>query len=196
MLNFALNPCESIDPNKIVVSIAIDADNPEIQYEALRLIKSLSLFGGNLHKSKLSVCISHTGLFENSFLLEKLEIFNISSIYFSKRFSPPDYSPSLNKLCAFNPLIMELNDYLLYLDADIYVASDPLPLLEEYSSNIQCGRPWTSSVLNVEEFVSFVGPTYYDIIAHRGLLETIQPGGITLQGFCNTGKSRYLYGYN
>eukprot|EP01041_Mallomonas_annulata_P009520 gene9520-19786_t len=178
-----------IDPNNIVVSIAIDADNLEVQFEAIRLLKSREMFGGTLRYSKLAVCISHSGEFTNLDLLAKLSPFNVTSISYSQRFSLPEFSPTLNKICSFNPPCMDSNDYLLYLDADIFIASDPIPLLTKYynnnNSDILCGRPWKSH-LELHDFPYFLDEYSSSSSIEKPPLATIN-GGFTLYGMCNTG---------
>lgn len=85
--------------------------------------------------------------------------------------------------------------YLLYLDADIFVADDPLPLLNLYlaeatrnnlSTDLYCSRPWTT--FNYMEFFQFYLHPYRSqfLDLEDSLLDTLN-GGTTLYGMCNTG---------
>ena len=140
-------------PEEVVVSMSIDSTSLEIQREALRLLTSLHFFGGGLRQSTIFICINH--VVENESSPEEIEMstrvlqeqiylldFERLIISFSKSLPYPTYSPSLNKMCAFTPHINPLNDeesnffesvkYMLYLDADVFIASDPLPILAQH----------------------------------------------------------------
>ena len=85
-------------------------------------------------------------------LVEQIRLLDFENlvISYSKSLPYPAYALSLNKMCAFNPRshvspsarnqgnsddgstgAMSAK-YMLYLDADIFVARDPLPLLAQY----------------------------------------------------------------
>jgi hypothetical protein len=99
----------------------------------------------------------------------------------------PTASPSLNKLCAFDPPGLRDDDYLLYLDADIFVADDPLPLLTKHAAraDIVCGRPW-NTFEGMQDFFEFVAlPTAFD--DDRSPLLESYAGGLTFYGLCNSG---------
>lgn len=181
-------------PQEVVVSVAIDAESLEIQREGLRLLQSLALFGGMLQEARVSVCVSHSGRDgpRDQRLLKDLRRMNITDVYFSTRFSLPHAAPTLNKLCAFEPRIMGEGDHLLYLDADVFVAADPLPLLSTHAplndSTVLCGRPWNVMNGAMEQFPHFVGnigarADRFD----RVLLETLAAPGTSFPGTCNTG---------
>ena len=183
---------DGVEAHEVVVSLAVDASNVEIQYEAIRLLTSLQLNGGTLSTSRTAVCISYDGEDEttiNPQLLASLQPFNLSSIRYSKRYSLPDFSPSLNKLCALDPPGVHDDDYLLYLDADIFVVSDPLVPLTRWvhQADVVCGRPWnTFHGLGSEDFFEFVQvPTVFDDGQYPQL--EAYAGGITMYGMCNTG---------
>ena len=138
-----------IDPRNVVISLAVDASSLEIQYEAIRLLVSLQLNGGTLRSSRVAICVSYDGIDESVIdpqLIASLQQFNPWLITYSKRFSPPMWSPTLNKLCAFDPPDMNEDDYLLYLDADIFVLHDPMIQLSKHAkkADIVCGRPWNT----------------------------------------------------
>lgn len=189
---FILPTTDGVKAHEVVVSLAIDASNVEIQYEAFRLLTSLQLNGGTLSTSRVAVCISYEGEDEATIdpqLLASLQQFNLWSVIYSKRYSLPEWSPSLNKLCALDPPGVQEDDYLLYLDADIFVISDPLIPLTKYArrADVVCGRPWnTFTGLVLEDFFDFVGvPSMFDD-ARYAMLESYA-GGRTMYGMCNSG---------
>ena len=176
-----------VHSSNIVISISIDAGNVEVQREAFRLLHSIQVFGGELKDSRIAVCISYDSDFSYEHLLKKLKSYNITSYEFSLRFSLPSYSPTLNKLCSFNPKCLADTDYLLYLDADMFVLSNPLPFFSLLNADILCGRPWNSE-LNIDLFYNFLdNPANYFSSDIWGLLETISYDGHTAYGMCNTG---------
>jgi hypothetical protein len=183
---------DGVEAHEVVVSLAVDASNVEIQYEAIRLLTSLQHNGGTLSTSRVAVCISYEGENETTIdpqILASLRQFNLWSVRYSKRYSLPDFSPSLNKLCALDPPGVGDDDYLLYLDADIFVVSDPLVPLTRHAqqADVVCGRPWnTFHRLEPDDFFDFVGmPSMFDD-AQYPLLESFA-GGRTLYGMCNSG---------
>jgi len=184
------------DPTDVIITLAIDAGSTKIQFEAFRLLRSIEIFGGSMKLSKINVCVS---LFneESAEIRDKwvqlLHLFGVNSIVFSKRYSPPEFSPTLNKLCSFEPLNIVGNPYILYLDADIFIAKDPYPRLADFlaSANtttkyadIHCGRPW-SIMQGIEDFVSFIG--FPSNMLNRNLLLPTFDGGVSFYGMCNTG---------
>ena len=138
-----------VDARKVVISLAVDASSLEIQYEAIRLLVSLQLNGGTLRTSRIAICVSYDGIDESVIdpqLIASLHQFNPWLSSYSKRCSPPTWSPTLNKLCAFDLPGMNDDDYLLYLDADIFVLHDPMIQLSKHAgkADIVCGRPWNT----------------------------------------------------
>jgi hypothetical protein len=183
---------DGVEAHEVVVSLAVDASNVEIQYEAIRLLTSLQHNGGTLSTSRVAVCISYEGENETTIdpqLLASLQQYNLWSVRYSKRYSLPALSPSLNKLCALDPPGVGDDDYLLYLDADIFVVSDPLVALTRYAAqaDVLCGRPWnTFRGVGPDDFFEFVGlPSMFED-ARYPLLESFA-GGRTLYGMCNSG---------
>lgn len=145
--------CEAatiLSPDQVIVSISIDSSSLEIQREALRLLTSIRLFGDTLNHSPIHVCINHDVEDDSNeeeiskktyVLVEHIKSLNFEKIVisFSQSLPYPTYAPSLNKMCAFDLRTpqkstttgwnMEGVKFLLYLDADVFVAGDPLPLL-------------------------------------------------------------------
>jgi hypothetical protein len=148
-------------PEEVVVSLSIDSSSLEIQREALRLLTSIHLFGESLRASHIYICINHDVEDESNneeiekrthLLVEQINLleFERLTISYSKSLPYPTYAPSLNKMCAFDPPVplaaesagdgegggdsqyLQGVRYLLYLDADIFVAQDPLPLLARH----------------------------------------------------------------
>ena len=179
-----------ISSHDVVVSVALDAGSLEITREALRLFKSLNIFGGELKYARKIVCISHDGVFEDDRLLQDLKNLNVSEYHFSPRYSLPERAPTLNKMCAFNPPGLRKSDYLLYLDADIVIAQDPLPLLSTYTplnhSELLCGRPW-NTFPNINQFSNYVGEEIDTPFFDYPPLHTISEPGLTYYGLCNSG---------
>jgi hypothetical protein len=203
-----------LNHENIIIAINIDMEVNKYVYEGLRLLKSLQLFGGNLKYSRLFVCLA-TNEYHNSnkserfqLILSLLKEFNITYLQYHERFSMPNFSPSLNKLCCLNISHYHFHDddYLLYLDSDIFISKDPLPLLNYYITqsrydyeeyDIYCGRPWNTfpNLHLFHEFVGYHDPhmnisynDYYSFIYNQSnLLDTISIHGKTLYGMCNTG---------
>lgn len=127
-------------------------------------------------------------------LLHNVYQFNQSQMRQRNRCNPetehsylsPDFSPTINKLCSFESSLEIIDfeqkfDYFLYLDADIFVASNPFPHIEEIlrsttlepSDNttitegdvdILCGRPWNSysELRHFPDFVDYLKTTATD----------------------------------
>lgn len=204
LLVFALNAerlsglADGINARNVVVSVAIDAESPEIMREGLRLFLSIEMFGESLKNARRSVCISHSGAMpvEPAFL-RQLKALNVSDIYTSQRYSLPDAAPTLNKLCAFEPRLLNADDYLLYLDADIFVATDPLPLLAAHAplapTTVLCGRPWDAMKGDMHMFPDFVGDVGRGMnFYQREILETLSEPGFSFYGTCNTGSICFI----
>jgi hypothetical protein len=147
-----------LPPEQVLMSLSIDSSSLEIQREAIRLLTSIQIFGESLKQSPIFICINHeiedesnVGEIEKStrLLVEQIYLLDFEKliISYSKSLPYPTYAPSLNKMCAFDPQslldtegedgnaadqYMQEAKYLLYLDADIFVAQDPLPLLAQH----------------------------------------------------------------
>ena len=158
-LCFLLMCSESVHlrPEDVIVSLSIDSSSLEVQREAMRLLTSMQLFGGGLSDCPLFICLKHdvedvTDTLEiqkrSKNLIEQIQFLDFEKIVitYSKSLPHPEYAYSLNKMCAFDvdiPLdhasrqqewfnYFDDAKYLLYLDADIFVAHDPLPILSSY----------------------------------------------------------------
>lgn len=141
-------------PEQIVVSLSIDSTSLEIQREALRLLTSIHLYGESLNQAHISICINHDVDDESNqeeiegkthFLVKQIHElgFEKLTIRYSQSLPYPTFALSLNKMCAFDPPQIKKEEeeeeegggendevmYFLYLDADVFVAHDPLPLL-------------------------------------------------------------------
>ena len=132
-----------IKAEEVVVSLSIDSSSLEVQREALRLLTSLFLFGGTLKEAHISICINYdedipldVAKKESHVLVEQILLLEFENLLidYSRSLPYPEYALSLNKMCAFAPNIDDGHEikYLLYLDADIFVAQDPLPFLQQY----------------------------------------------------------------
>ena len=142
-------------PDQVVVSLSIDSSSLEIQREALRLLTSIHLYGESLNQAHISICINHDVEDKSNvaeierrthFLVKQIHElgFEKLTISYSQSLPYPTFALSLNKMCAFNPQAFvpdranagadgqrkqEEVRYLLYLDADVFVATNPLPML-------------------------------------------------------------------
>lgn len=182
-LVFVCRTTNIIDPSRILISITLDENNNEILYEGFILLKSLQIFGKSLKKATVDLCIATDNENINPSLILKLQEFNVSSI---RRQHRSQYAQSLNKLCSFESPLVSSFDYFLYLDADIFVARDPMPLITAFhkDDSILCGRPW-DTFPNISYFPEFLGvPSPF---FEYPLLEVINIGGYTYYGMCNTG---------
>ena len=98
---------------------------------AVTLIRSMRLYGGSLNEASFTAFIpllSGESFTDPDGLVEKLGYLNVRVDFIQQTKSP---SPkTLNKLAAWARFDYSIYDYLLWLDADIVVFSDPIPLLE------------------------------------------------------------------
>jgi hypothetical protein len=154
---------------RVIISINVDASSNEMVRESLRLLTSIQLFGGSLRYSRIHICLAHDEYSDVKSVLKKLNHFNVSHIQLSHRYSLPSQSPSLNKLCCFEPKDLSDDMYLLYLDSDFFVARDPLPLLQflidqlkNRNQGLLCGRPWDTfpDMVLFEDFVFGSHPNF------------------------------------
>jgi hypothetical protein len=118
--------------------------------------------------------------------------FGATSATFSISLNSSIFSSTLNKLCAFEsyPALPE-DSYIIYLDADIFVAADPIPVLKNilrneyrmngFTNDIFCGRPW-KTFQDIQSFGEFLG-FYPELMRIKNNMRTFD-GGYTFYGMC------------
>jgi hypothetical protein len=167
--------CLGWNPQEILVSITIDVNNEEVLREGVRLFLSIVQFGGSLKSSVLDICLVDKVRSQDSSdkvtqLITYFGSFGIQSLNSRGRLDPDyfprsNYSQTINKLCSFEAIedyrkTFDLK-YFLYLDADLFILQDPLPLLEKElfpngkEETVYCSRPW-NAFAELEYFTDFV----------------------------------------
>jgi hypothetical protein len=167
--------CLGWNPQEILVSVTIDVNNEEVLREGVRLFLSIVQFGGSLKSSVVDICLVDKVRSQDSSdkvtqLVTYFSSFGIQSLNIRGRLDPDyfprsTYSQTINKLCSFEAIedyrkTLDLK-YFLYLDADLFILQDPLPLLEKElfrngkDKTIYCSRPW-NSFTELEYFTDFV----------------------------------------
>lgn len=195
-----------LQPEDVTVSLTIDLHSPKIVNEAMRLLLSLREFAGSMgSRSKVSICITSNDVSETT-KLQKTKLVqdihslipeNRSHILFTSRYGLPNHAPTLNKLCSLNPPSLLESKYLLYVDSDVFFTTNPLPYYSELirgspDTDIFCGRPWKADP-GIQGFPSFVDKEALvdsdgnQIVYFDTAMETIDYGGQTFAGMCNTG---------
>jgi hypothetical protein len=162
---------EIIKPDALLVSFTIDVNSDEVVREGLRLFLSIAFNGSRLRHALVDVCLVDKrhrqdqraekviSLF-NSFSSE-IPRLNIRTVQNSSFFPSSDFSPTIHKLCSFESSVLYSDErikYFMYLDADIFLMSDPLARIEEEfisvstpevdsyvpKGHILCSRPWNT----------------------------------------------------
>lgn len=190
----------AIDPVRLVVTTNVDLQSNKTIYESLRLLQSLRLFGGLLSNARVMVALSSGGRqnkdeISPTFLRHLLADYanlNVTTTYYRKSLPLPRFAPSLNKLNCFNPPGLHDDDLMIYLDADIFIADDPVRVIdnllqESNYSDILCARPW-DTFPGIKDFPHFAGDPDSLLFVEKemNLIQTLS-GGYTYNGMCNTG---------
>jgi hypothetical protein len=189
----------SLLPSRLFITTTIDISNEEIVREGLRLIQSIRSFAGEMNDAFLEVGVVYQ---ERDSLLEQNVVKSLNHLNVSIRYCQsvqrPRYSPTLNKFCSFHDIPAEKYDYFLYIDADMFIVYNPVPLfssvllqLTEQGKpyDIYCGRAW-NALTEMNYFpalIDYYNITGYNFTDENAFASTISPGGTTFQKACNTG---------
>lgn len=190
----------SIDPSRLLIATVIDPSNNEILRDSLTLLRSIRLFGGQMNEATILVCIMLDDNDDNDIFIDKtiidengnkidsllhtlIHILDVK-IVFSNSVEKPN-AKTLNKFEVFKYFDPLIHDYFLWLDADVVVFNDPLPMLNvhSYPGQIDC----------VPEFYDYL--RRYPIINDTDLVwntmvssfKHIGDGQFGSHGTCNTG---------
>jgi hypothetical protein len=188
----------SIEPSRLLIATVIDPSNDEILRDSLTLLRSIRLFGGKMNEATIIVCImldndenvfidktiiDDNGNRIDSLLDTLIHILDVK-VVFSKSVEKPN-SKTLNKFEVFNYFDPLMHDYFLWLDADVVVFNDPLPMLtvHSYPGQIDC----------VPEFYDYL--RRYPVVNDTDLVwnsmvssfKHIGDGQFGSHGTCNTG---------
>lgn len=118
----------------------VDVSKPSIVTDSLLLFRSIRLFGGSLNEATLLACVivdpSHA-LLDDELLAQFAELG--VQLDFARQVNAP-FAKTLNKFSAFTRDTVKRHDHFLWLDADVLVMQDPLPLLSSQllSDKIYC----------------------------------------------------------
>lgn len=117
------------NPESLFVITVIDTSNSDIVRDSMTLFRSLRLFGGDFNKATFRTCIvvkensDHNDAYMD--IIRNLESLNISHKFI--RSVPSNLSPTLNKFQCLKSFDYQYYDYILWLDADIFVFQSPIP---------------------------------------------------------------------
>ena len=176
---------EPIIPRELAIVTVVDTRNEEIVRDAITLLRSMRLYGGTLNEATFVVCFA---------VQEGLQTVdpNVVSIfsglgaqitYIHEVESPK--AKTLNKFNAFYHFDRIKFSHFLWLDADIFVFADPIPLLTRHivPGRIDC----------VPDFYSYMrrypGINTTDLLWNHEMPDVIMVGDnlTTSHGHCNTG---------
>jgi hypothetical protein len=185
LLIFQWMSASAINPSKLLVATIIDPNVERILKDSKLLFQSIRLFGGSLNQATLLACIlvDHDFPFHNDTLIALYLEMGVV-IDFVPRVSNP-FPGTMNKFLSMQEYDSSKFDYFLWLDADIVVFHDPIPLLSQRyrSGHVQCVPEmynYMSRFPKVNESELFWNPSLSKfVLADDGL---IAPHGV-----CNTG---------
>jgi hypothetical protein len=177
----------SINPSKLLVATIIDPHVERILKDSKLLFQSIRLFGGTLNHATLLACIlvdKDRPFQDDSLIASYLEMGVV--IDFVPRVSNP-FPGTMNKFSTLEQYDSSRFDYFLWLDADVVVFQDPIPLLSQRyrsdSSQILCVPEmynYMSRFPRVNESEIFWNPSLSRFVLADDNL--IAPHGV-----CNTG---------
>jgi len=164
-----------------------DVSSPLIVRDTFTLIRSMRLFGGSLNEAVLTVFVPRPGTeAAQDPNIEKLQQLNAEIVIFDQVQDPTP--KTLNKLIAWTQFDYSRFEYLLWLDADIFVFEDPLIFIESIAIDeisLLCAPEFYSYMrrfphLNETELFSSPGLPQFTLYGE---------GEVVPHGVCNTGLS-------
>ena len=179
---------ETIDPSRIQVATVLDVASPQITRDSFTLIRSLRLHGGTLNKATLTVYIpiaSKDYFFDADELISKLAALNVEVDFIDQTLPP---SPrTLNKFAAWQMFDYHRFDYLLWLDADIFVMADPIPLLQRVPRDSRQTLMCAPELYSYMQRFPHVNETNLFANPNLSLFRLLGQAEIVPHGVCNTG---------
>jgi hypothetical protein len=119
------------------VAAVVDVSKPAIVADALLLFRSIRVFGGTFSDSSLLalVVVDPARALLDDDLLQKFSALGVQ-LDFARQVNAP-FARTMNKFSAFFRGQSRRFDHFLWLDADVLVLDDPLPL---FPAQLQEGR--------------------------------------------------------
>jgi hypothetical protein len=113
----------------LLVVTVIDTSSASIIRDSMTLFRSVRLYGGSFNDAIFKACIILKKTNSPDVVdLELLQNLNTLNISYEFMYSVPDnVSPTLNKFVCLKAFSAHQFEYILWLDADIFIFQDPVP---------------------------------------------------------------------
>ena len=183
-LQASLTDAKPIDPSRLLVATVVDGTNTQIITDSHFFFRSIRLFGGSLNDAVLLACIvvePDSSFVDDALLLQYSEL-GVEVDFIHQ--TPHPYPRTLNKFATFYKYDPNRFDHFLWLDADIIVFGDPLPMLPD----LQEGKIWC--VPEVYNYMKRFGMVNDSAIMWNSALPPfmlLQEDTPVSHGVCNTG---------
>ena len=177
--------CNDIDASRLLVATVVDGSGPDIVRDSITLFRSIRKFGGKLNHATLLACfaVSRIETFVDDSLLRTYYDMGVAIDFIPRVYQP--FPGTMNKYSTFFKFDFENYDYFLWLDADVVVFADPIPLFPDMSSpgKIYC----VPELYNY--MVRFPTLNQTDIVWNSKLPPFVLGGDLSVasHGVCNTG---------
>lgn len=127
----------ALSAERLVVVTVIDTSSPSVVTDSLSFFRSVRIFGGTFNRAvfKATILVKSADPRVELNLLKSLEALDIQ--YVIKYSILDEYSPTLNKYLGFQLPDSAEFDYMLWVDADVFVFSDPMSYLQAAVSGLE-----------------------------------------------------------
>jgi hypothetical protein len=174
----------TIDPSRLLVATVVDISSNDVVRDSIALFRSIRKFGGTLNESTLLACfsVSRFGPFFDDSLLQTFSDMGVVVDFIRQAKHP--FAGTMNKFSTLFKFDTTKYDYFLWLDGDILVFDDPLPLYPDIDpTKIYC----VPELFNY--MIRFPHLNKSDIVWNHKLPPFVLAGdeAVTSHGVCNTG---------
>jgi hypothetical protein len=178
---------EAFYPSDMMIATVLDPTSAAVTRDVFTLLRSIRLNGGSLNDATIVVAIAlerNTTLMDETALLGQLHALDVEVIFIDQ--VPFPKPKTLNKFSTFSFFDPLRYHYFLWLDADIFVANDPMPYLSHFHTSpgyIEC----TPEFFNYLKRYPNLNETAVLWNTAMSQLRTIGEGDDVPMGVCNTG---------
>lgn len=134
-------PLDMLDPRDLMIATVVDPSSSEIIRDSLTLIRSMRLHGGRTNEATFLVCFTvNDGVLDvDTNLIDSFTELGVELRFISAA-RPPSIARTMNKFNAFREYDFNRFSHFLWLDADMVVFDDLMPLLRRhlYPGSIEC----------------------------------------------------------
>ena len=134
-------PLDMLDPRDLMITTVVDPSSSEIIRDSLTLLRSMRLHGGTTNQATFLVCFTVTDRIQEvdpNLFASFTELG--AELRFISEAKPASIARTMNKFNAFREYDFNRYSHFLWLDADMVVFEDLMPVLRrhQHPGSIEC----------------------------------------------------------